>query len=148
MPVVRRLHSAPLEFFLRSPSGPVARDLVKRGLRVRTRARRNLGGSTGSGPKRVDTGVLRSTIYAELVTERGDLRVRVGSRVRYAYWVHEGTGIYGPRKARIYPKRAAYLRWKNKATGKYVYARSTKGMKPNRFLVNALPAADLRSGSF
>ncbi len=140
---------------LRSPGGPLARDLNKRGLRVKGRAQLNLGGGTGSGPKRIDTGLLRSTIFNDTVMVNNDLRQRIGSRQYYAMWVHEGTGLYGPRKARIYPKTAKFLAWKSTVygakKGKYagwVFAKSIKGMKPNRFLADALPAASLLRSSF
>lgn len=138
-----------------SPSGALARDLRKRGGRVQAQARKNLGGGTGSGPKRVASGLLRNTIYSELVSVNGGLRQRIGSRVYYAYWVHEGTGIYGPRAMKIVPKTAKTLAWKSKKygakRGKYkgwVFAASVKGMKPNRFLTKALPAATLIRGAY
>lgn len=149
--VTHKLNISQLNYILKSQNGPVARDLIKRGARVQTRAKRNLGGGTGSGPKRIDTGLLRSTIFSELVVVNGDLRARIGSRVFYAYWIHEGTGLYGPKHARIFPRRARTLAWKNKVygakKGKYagwVFAKSTKGMRPNRFLTKALPSASLR----
>jgi hypothetical protein len=63
--------------------------------------------------------------------------------VRYARWVHNGTGIYGPRHRPIKPKRAKALRFKGRRFGKsgWVYARQVKGMKPNPFLEDALIAA-------
>lgn len=154
MPVVTVLNRAEVNRILRSPSGPVARDLIKRGTRVQSAARKNLGGGTGSGPKRVRTGLLRSTIFNDTVMVNGDLRQRIGSRLRYAIWVHNGTGIYGPRQTKIVPKTANVLAWRSTThgakRGKYAgwaFAKSVKGMKPNPFLKNAMPAASLLRSS-
>lgn len=155
MPITVVHNKAEVNRILRSRSGPVARDLIERGTRVQARARRNLSGGGGSGPKRVDTGLLRATIFNELVTVNGDLHQRIGSRRYYAWWVHEGTGIYGPRHTKIVPRTASVLAWKSKVYGAkngryagWVFAKSVKGMKPNRFLTKALPAASVRHTAF
>lgn len=155
MPVTVILDHAAIERITQSPTGMTARYLIRRGAVIQSRARRNLGGGTGSGPKRVDTGLLRATLYSQLVTVNGGLRVRVGSRLYYALYVHEGTGIHGPKKTRIYPKTAKVMVWKSVAyghpKGKFagkVTARSTKGMVGNKFLVKALPDSSLHTESF
>lgn len=137
-----------LEVLLVSPSGPVAKDLLKRGIRVQSKAKRNLGGGTGSGPKRVDTGLLRASIGTNLYTSSTGLTMRVGTGVYYALYVHEGTGIFGPRMMLIRPRNGKVLVFKSKIygakKGKYVgkvVVPYVKGMKPNPFLTNALPAA-------
>lgn len=118
----------------------VGENMFLRGLRVETRAKQNLNLNT---PRRVDTGRLRSDISTTRI-RRGIVHgARVGTRVLYGRYVHEGTGIYGPRRRMIVPKRAAVLRFKPKGSAVYVYARSVKGMKPNRYLTDALPAARL-----
>lgn len=140
-----KLNTAQINYILKSPAGPAARDLIKRGIRVQNRARRNLGGGTGSGPKRVDTGLLRASIHTNLLSGGPYLTMRVGSGQYYALWVHDGTGIYGPRATKIKPKTAKYLvfRWK-KMGNKLVFFKSVKGMKPNPYLKNALPVASLK----
>lgn len=150
--VTHVFNKAQLEKILTSPTGGVAKDLLKRGVRVQSRARRNLGGSTGSGPRRINTGLLRASIAVTLVPRPQNLAVRVGTGVYYAKWVHDGTGLYGPKHTLIKPKRARFLVFRSKVygakKGKYagwVFARSVKGMKPNPFLKNALKSADLRN---
>src|SRR5690349_3582480 len=115
---------------------------MKRGIKVQTRARRNLGGGTGSGPKRVDTGLLRASIATQLGFSTTGLAMRVGTGVYYARWVHDGTGIYGPRQKKIVPRTKTHLvfRWK-KMGNKLMVVKSVKGMKPNPFLKDALKAA-------
>lgn len=136
-----------LQFMFNSPQGAVAKDLMKRGARVESRAKRNVSGIGGSGPKRVDTGHLRSSIKHQLVIRPEGLSVRIGTNVYYARFVHDGTGIYGPRKRVIKPKRAKALVWRSQQYGQtsgrfrgFVVAKSVKGMKPNPFLAAALPA--------
>lgn len=127
---------------LRGNNGPVARILVERAIRVEDRAVANLT----SGPTRaIDTGRLRSSITHEIVSSSGGLIARVGTNVQYALYVHEGTGIYGPKRQRIFPKqkRALAFTWKNapvpptSKSGKHVY-RSVAGVKPRPFLRSAL----------
>lgn len=137
--ITHRLHQGELDRLLKSPNGAVAKDLLRRGLRVESQAKRNLGGV--DGPKRVDTGRLRASITTQLVTIRGWPAVRVGTNVSYAVYVHEGTGIYGPRGVPIRPVRARMLRFVPRGQTKPVYARQVRGMVPNRFLKNALHAA-------
>ncbi|MFZ0789742.1 MAG: HK97 gp10 family phage protein [Chromatiaceae bacterium] len=122
------------------------RDMLRRGLLVETQAKRNLSGI--GGPKRIDTGRLRASISTVAVTRNGEPAVLVGTNVKYARWVHDGTGLYGPRHMLITPRTAKVLvfpsalhgKKKGKFAGKVV-ARSVKGMKPNAFLANALTAA-------
>jgi len=141
-----KLNTAVLQHILTSPSGAVAKDLIKRGARVESRAKRNLGGGT-SGPKRINTGHLRSSIKSQLLVRPDGLAVRVGTGVHYAMYVHDGTGIYGPKKMLIRPKFAKALVFRSKIYGAkkgkwkgLVVVKSVKGMRPNPFLKNALPA--------
>lgn len=134
-----RLDPAGIRLLLTSPQGGVYRDLLRRGLAVETQAKRNLGGI--GGPKRIDTGRLRASIAIQVVRRDESWAVIVGTNVNYARWVHDGTGIYGPRHRPIRPIRARRLRFKPKDSRKFVYARQVKGMVPNRFLSNALSVA-------
>lgn len=145
-------NKAVMEKILRGPNGGVVKDLIKRGARVQSRARRNLGGHTGSGPRRINTGLLRASISTQLSVQPQWLVMRVGTGVRYARWVHDGTGIYGPKKTLIKPKQAKALVFESKVygakKGKFVgkvVVKSVKGMKPNPFLAKALSAANLKN---
>lgn len=145
--VTNVFNKAKLEFMLHSPIGAVAKDLLKRGARVESRAKRNLSGVGGSGPRRIDTGLLRSSIAVQLFALPTGLAVRIGTNVYYARYVHDGTGLYGPKHTLIVPKYSKVLAFRSKIhgakKGKYagwVFAKSIKGMKPNPFLRDALPA--------
>ena len=129
---------------LSSPSGPVARDLLRRGEKVKSKAKRNLSRS----PRRINTGTLRSSITVQLLMVNGVPIVRIGSPLFYAIFVHDGTGIYGPRGTPITPVSAKALVFPSKKfgakSGKFaglVVVKSVKGMKPNPFLKDALSAA-------
>jgi len=127
---------ARMHAILQNPTGGVANDMMKRGIRVQARARINLQ----RAPRRVDTGKLISSIQIRIFMFRGYPAVRVGSDLDYAIYVHEGTGIYGPRHHLILPKHGKFLVFKGK-DGHTVFARSVKGMPPNPFLADALAAA-------
>lgn len=124
-----------------------AKDLLRRGLKVQAKARRLVGGAEGH-PKRVNSGILRSSISVQLREVAKSPVVRVGTNKKYARWVHDGTGIYGPHATRIVPKTAKALVFASKKygakKGKFkgkVVVRSVKGMQKNEFLKDALSAA-------
>lgn len=133
------MHPERIAVLLHSPTGGTARDMLRRGVRVQSQARRNLAGG-GGYPKRIDTGLLRSSIQVKPIIVRLAPGAWIGTNVRYSRWVHGGTGLYGPRHAVIRPLRGTYLVFTGRGGGK-VFVRSVKGMKPNPFLKNALVAA-------
>lgn len=145
--VRHRLDRTAIQRLLTSPEGGVAKDMFRRGLRVETKAKQLLG----SDPKRVDTGRLRASINTQAYTVNGKPVVAVGTDVEYATYVHEGTGLYGPRAQYIVPVNKQVLRWKTRGrgqaarrkagTGGYTFAMRSAGMRPNPFLKNALSAA-------
>lgn len=131
---------------LKSPVGAIAKDLIKRGKRVESRAKLNLGGAAGK-PRRIDTGLLRASISTNLFLRNNSLAVRVGTNVYYSRYVHDGTGLFGPKHTVIRPKFGKVLVFSSKIygakKGKFagkVVVRSVRGMKPNPFLHDALPA--------
>jgi hypothetical protein len=77
--VVVKMHEPALRELLKSPSGPVAGDLMKRGRRVQTRAKQ-------LAPVR--TGRLRSSVSVTPVTVDGEFTVWVSSNVVYAPYAH------------------------------------------------------------
>lgn len=147
MPVTHKFNEQQFQFIMKSPSGAVAKDLIKRGKKVESRAKRNLMGVGGGKPKRINTGHLRSSISTNLIITPSGLGVRVGTNVLYARYVHDGTGLYGPKHTLIRPKFGKVLVFPSKThgakKGKYagkVVTRYVRGMKPNPFLHDALPA--------
>lgn len=130
--VTHNLRLGAVRVLLTSPSGGVARDMLVRGQRVANEAKRLV---------QVDTGRARSTIIVVLVVRDGVPGARIGTNVFYARWIHDGTGIYGPRAALIRPRRGRYMTFRSKKTGTWVRVQFTKGMRGSKFLVRALPKA-------
>lgn len=130
---------------LSGPQGAVWQDIHRRGNRVLNKARVLCP---------VDEGRLRASLALEMRREGDEAVARVGTNLDYGLYVHEGTGVYGPKGMPITPKRAKLLRWpiknnsgagrrryKGGKTARYAYAKSVKGVKPRRFLANALTEA-------
>lgn len=88
--------------------------------------------------------------------------MRIGTNVKYARFVHDGTGLYGPRRRAITAKGGGLMRWpvrgqsssrrstvpgrgrvttRSMRPQQYAYARKVRGMRGTPFLRNALPAA-------
>ena len=63
----------------------------------------------------------------------------VSFTARYAGYVHQGTGLYGPRKKKIGPINKKALYWPGAAHP----VRSIRGMKPNPFLARAAEESDI-----
>lgn len=106
-------------------------------------------------PRRIDTGLLRNSITHRVINENS---VVIGSNTYYAVYVHEGTGKYavngstgdgwwvyvkgstsskisahGKRYTQAQARRVVYY-----LRSKGLDAHMTQGMKPNRFLTNAM----------
>jgi phage gpG-like protein len=137
-----KLNEAQMRQLLTSPQGPVWQELHRQGRAVQRTAQILVP---------TDQGQLKSSIVLEMDTQGGLPIARVGTNVKYAIWVHEGTGIYGPRKTPIRPRSARLLKWpiKNQSgkgarrykggkTANFAFAKQVKGMRPRPFLRVAL----------
>lgn len=139
MPVRVRIvkHPAEIKSILQGDNSSVYRDIFRRCVKVQNKAKRNLQ----NAPKRVDTGRLRSDIHIQMLTVNGYPAGRVGFNVFYGVYVHEGTGIYGPKRSPIRPVSARVLAFKPKGSNRTIFRPQVSGMRPNPFLKNALDAA-------
>ncbi|WP_210154844.1 hypothetical protein [Microbispora oryzae] len=124
-----------------SPAGPVVRQAERIGRRTVNGAKRNV---------RVDDGHLRSTISHTVAVLPGRVLMRAGSPLDYGLYLHEGTGIYGPKHRVIRPVQAKALRFEVKeAVGKVsakgrrpvVFALYVRGVKGDKWLVRAFKDA-------
>lgn len=116
--------SAALVAVLNSPSGFVAKDLLRRGVAVESAAKIYASGVDG-GPQ-VQTGRLRSSITHELGEDGLGLYCDIGTNVEYAPYVELGH----PNTAHVYPRRGGGFG--------YVSDRPTRAYP---FMRPALPAA-------
>jgi len=140
--ISHQLNTAAVQALLVGPTGAVAKDMLKRGLLVESRAKLNLQRT----PRRVNTGRLRASIRTTFVMIGGVPAVRVGTSLSYARYVHDGTGLYGPKHKMIRPVNKKVLRWKfhghgHPGKGGYTYSMKSSGIRPNPFLRDALAAA-------
>ena len=139
-----RVNQAVVDELLRGRSGPVVRHINDIVDAVSAEAKRNVKRDTGALGASIEPTV---NVYGRLVVGR------VGSPLNYARYLHEGTGIYGPKGRPIYPVSAKVLRFKPgrmmgplpagkngtspENRGAWVFARSVKGVPPHPFLVEA-----------
>lgn len=139
------ISSQQMQQLLASPRGPVYAEILRRGNRVLRQARRLVP---------VDQGTLKSSLTMEMRQNKGVPIAVVGSSLKYALYVHEGTGLYSKRsRGYIRPVRASVLRWPNKGGGggarryvggrtkSYTFSMRSKGFPGRPFLTAALPAA-------
>lgn len=118
-----------------TPSSPGVRQMRTKAVKAQALARKNLLRPPGG----FDTGALSASIEITQVTVDGAIAFKVGSKLPYARFVHDGTGIYGPRGQMIKPVRAKALRWQGPG-GDAIFAKQVRGIKPNPFLRDALIA--------
>ncbi|MET7814222.1 HK97 gp10 family phage protein [Streptomyces sp. NPDC005395] len=85
-------------------------------------------------PKR--SGKTARSFQSEVEAVEGMVVGRVWSDDPVVEYLEKGTGIYGPRGRRIYPRRARVLRWTD--GGQTFYAPSIKGMPAQPFMKRAL----------
>lgn len=124
------MHEDAIFRLLHSPAGPVHR-------KVSSVLRKTEAIAVATAP--VDSGRLKNDRTSGVADEGVRLRARLEFLVKYAIYNVKGTGLFGPRGRRITPKNGKVLAFR--IGGQLVFARSTKGQKPNPFLVNALKAA-------
>ena len=89
--------------------------------------------------KTVDIPVDQGPLQSSVRTYFGNMTATVKPNKEYALAVHEGTGVYGPKKRPITPKTKPFLAWKTKG-GTWAYAKSVKGIKPNPYMDKAYKA--------
>jgi hypothetical protein len=116
---------------LRSPTGLVARNMQRRGRKVQRHARRNVNSRSGA---------LARSIEVRLAMMAGAPGVEVYTDLYYALWVHDGTGVYGPRGRPFGPRRARYMVFRG-SDGTIVRTKRVRGQRANPFLRDALRSA-------
>lgn len=89
------------------------------------------------------SGKLHASIGFEINNGSGGIQLELFSEGAepYALFQHEGTGIYGPNKAPIKPKRGKFLVWKDADTGDLIFAKEVRGTPGKKFLTRAMDFA-------
>lgn len=134
-----RVNQAEYRRLTQSPAGPVVRQADRIGRRTVNQAKRNV---------KVDDGHLRASIDHSLTVSSRRVTMRAGSPLDYGLYLHEGTGLYGPKRRVIRPVSAKFLRFEVKGPGPggrvpakgrraVVFAKFVRGVKPDKWLVRA-----------
>lgn len=123
-----RINQRRLNELLRGGSGPVVRHITTLTRRTTNQAKRNV---------KVDNGTLRASVHGFVRVYPGQVVGRVGTPLIYGLYLHEGTGIYGPKHRPIRPIHRKYLRYQNKA-GQVIFAKEVRGVRGDKWLVRAL----------
>jgi hypothetical protein len=135
------LHQVQIRNFLYSPAGPVVRGVRRWSHQVRDVA-------VARAPKA--SGQLAGSSSVTMNTHPGFVVGVIGFGARHALWVHEGTGIYGPRRRPIRAHSGGMLRFRHgsgrlaasaRGSGRgraFTYVRTVRGQPPKPFLVWAL----------
>lgn len=123
--------------FMRSPQGPLVRQMIEDGNLVKREAQRLVGYSQPDplGRPNPRPNHLRDTIVTRLVERNGVPVMMVGSEDPIALLHHEGTEPHP-----IYARRAPFLVFWWERENRIVRTRSVNhpGTRPNRYLTNAL----------
>lgn len=62
--------------------------------------------------------------------------ISVPSKPKHAKWVHDGTGLYGPRGVLITPRKAPFMRFQ--IDGKWFAKKTVRGQHPQPYLKEAV----------
>jgi hypothetical protein len=119
------------EAFAKAPS-LVASEIIRSGNRSLVRYQ-----ATARERAPIDKGQLRSSIQIQPMTRTANrIEGSVGTGLKYAIWQEAGTGIYGPTRTPIRPRRAKVLAFT--VGGKQVFARQVRGSRPRWFMRGSL----------
>lgn len=81
----------------------------------------------------------------------GELERTVKSSAKYAIFVNDGTGLYGPLRHKIRPKNGKFLAFtpnKGKFKGRLVVVPWTRGQKPQKFVEKSMEQTEKRVQEF
>lgn len=120
-----------LDLFLNQPFGEFGLHLKSRKIDFIIAAKRQVGVRTGELQSSIMTLKHEKTPYGQLI--------RVGSRLKYAYYHHEGTAPHIIRGRRVNATRRRVLRFVRGGTVVFRHSVAHPGTRPNRFLSDNLP---------
>ena len=91
----------------------------------------------------VDQGAARSGWWKQSL---GDDGVQVYNNENYIIFLDQGTGLYGPYKTPITPKKKKVLHWSK--GGKDFFAKSVKGIQPRKIVEKSIKPTKRRVPQF
>lgn len=124
------IHYTEANRLLNLPQGEVSRLVVTTARQVLRRVKAETPVQDGH-MRAANAMVLRVRPYRHVMA-------RIVNTDEAAMWVQTGTGIYGPRRRPITPKRARLLRFYGKRDGALLYLPSVKGQPANPFMLRGL----------
>lgn len=82
-----------------------------------------------------------------VIFQTGELQRTVKSSAKYAIFVNDGTGIYGPRKTPItHPSIGKMFAFQ--VNGRMIFTRQIKGIKPRKFVERSMEMTQSRVQEF
>lgn len=129
--------------FLRDKNGPILRELIVLGNRVKTEAQKQVGvHELTPGERRARRpGTLRDSIVTRIVEDGPNPAVKVGSDDPIAFMHHEGTV---PHVIRARRKPMLVFYWRRVGAVVAFKKVNHPGTQPNRYLTDPLEALTLR----
>lgn len=91
----------------------------------------------------VDHGVLRKWFFANVSSDQIEIR----TPAKYAPFVNDGTGIYGPYNTPIYSKSIGHP-MAFQVGGKMVFPRMIRGQKPQKFVEKSIAQTQAKMANY
>lgn len=137
--IANKVLSTAKEFAPLGPTGNLKKAGIERSA-VGRQAITNIAAFGGGQVVRGDAGRFVGAATGNVGHIRWSASVYLSSKVPHSVWVHEGTGIYGPRKRPIRPVSAPYMVFFY--VGKKWMLKSVRGQRPQPFLTRASQAVE------
>lgn len=106
------------------------------GALARTRAQQLMAEET-----RDRSGAMRTGVNFIVKSNSDKVWLEFYNDVQHAVYHEYGTGIYGPKRTPIRPKRAKLLSWIDPDTGKRVFAKQVRGVPAKKYLRRSIDYA-------
>lgn len=114
--------------------------VIERAVARTTRAAGAAVDATRAAASRRSGALAESIEHSTPVVSGERVLTEISATSDHARFQDEGTGIYGPRGARIFPTTAKVLRFYSPAAGKVIFARSVAGAPGTHFFHQPMAA--------
>lgn len=99
-----------------------------------------LEGKLKQGPPQGFTPVDEGHLTGAWTTDKNSNGIQMSNSAKYAVYLNEGTGVYGPRGKPITPVKAKVLHWEKGGT--HYFAKSVSGVKGQHFVEKSLDSVE------